>query len=256
LSSILDALKRLETDGTSVVKDGHAPPAWLKDPPVEATASDRFWALMLNRHTRAALVFVVVVAVAAAAAAVWLLAGANHPQTRSPAAVPNAGMTQPEPRSVASGSRGRQGRLSPTPPPQPTPALSPPAEPAPPVRPVGETPRRPAAVVRDTPRPPVKPAVPAAVPRPASQAKPPGPVAPLPAPAPPEPEPVPLPDNAGLRLQAISWSPVPIQRIAVINNRVLYEGEPVGEFTVSAIRQEAVLLDRSNVTYRLEFQGK
>ena len=61
-------------------------------------------------------------------------------------------------------------------------------------------------------------------------------------------------DEGILKLQAISWSMDPLDRIAVINNRVMREGESVQGYRVLTIRQDQVILQHSNQNYALGFK--
>ncbi|MGD1967747.1 MAG: general secretion pathway protein GspB [Desulfobacterales bacterium] len=61
-------------------------------------------------------------------------------------------------------------------------------------------------------------------------------------------------DNAKLKLQAIAWSSVAAQRIAVINNRIVREGESVEGFSINQIRQEDVIVNDGNQSWQLEFE--
>jgi hypothetical protein len=60
-------------------------------------------------------------------------------------------------------------------------------------------------------------------------------------------------DNAKLKLQAIAWSKVAVQRIAVINNRIVREGESVEGFSINQIRQEDVVVSDGSQSWQLEF---
>jgi len=64
----------------------------------------------------------------------------------------------------------------------------------------------------------------------------------------------PLAPDAGLTLQAISWSPEPARRLAVINGRLCREGEPVDGFVVVRINQDDVLLSDGRISGKLVFQ--
>jgi hypothetical protein len=57
-----------------------------------------------------------------------------------------------------------------------------------------------------------------------------------------------------LRVHAIAWSPQPADRMAVINNRVIYEGDSVEGFTVVAIRPDDVVVrEKGSTVWRVEF---
>jgi hypothetical protein len=63
-------------------------------------------------------------------------------------------------------------------------------------------------------------------------------------------------DDDKLKLQAIAWSNVAAQRIAVINGHVVREGESVEGFSVNQIRQEAVIVNDGTESWQLEFSLK
>ncbi|MEE9495097.1 MAG: general secretion pathway protein GspB [Desulfobacterales bacterium] len=60
-------------------------------------------------------------------------------------------------------------------------------------------------------------------------------------------------DDSKLKLQAIAWSDDPAQRIAVINNHVVREGESVEGFSVTQIRQDDIIVNDGTESWRLEF---
>ncbi|MGD8493012.1 MAG: hypothetical protein PVI38_04750 [Desulfobacterales bacterium] len=60
-------------------------------------------------------------------------------------------------------------------------------------------------------------------------------------------------DNAKLKLQAIAWSNVSAERIAVINDRIVREGESVEGYSVNQIRQEDVVVNDGSQSWQLEF---
>jgi hypothetical protein len=61
-------------------------------------------------------------------------------------------------------------------------------------------------------------------------------------------------DDAKLKLQAIAWSNVAAQRIAVINSRIVREGESVEGFSINQIRQENVIVNDGKQSWQLEFE--
>jgi type II secretory pathway component PulC len=65
-----------------------------------------------------------------------------------------------------------------------------------------------------------------------------------------------LPDAAGLSLQAISWSEQPARRIAVINARILKEGEKIEEYTVLEINRDDVVFQHQGQLWKLAFREK
>ncbi len=60
-------------------------------------------------------------------------------------------------------------------------------------------------------------------------------------------------DNAKLKLQAIAWSNNASQRIAVINDRIVREGESVEGFSINQIRQDDVVVNDGTQSWQLEF---
>ena len=60
-------------------------------------------------------------------------------------------------------------------------------------------------------------------------------------------------DNDKLRLQAIAWSNVAVERIAVINDRIVREGESVEGYSINQIRQEDVVVNDGARSWQLEF---
>ena len=61
-----------------------------------------------------------------------------------------------------------------------------------------------------------------------------------------------LRDNR-LKIQAIAWSPVPDERMAVINSRIVREGGSVEGFSVVAIRSDDVIVREKGQLYRVIF---
>jgi hypothetical protein len=60
-------------------------------------------------------------------------------------------------------------------------------------------------------------------------------------------------DDDQLKLQAIAWSDDVARRMVVINNRIIKEGGTVDGFTITEIRQEDVIVNDGNRSWRLEF---
>jgi hypothetical protein len=60
-------------------------------------------------------------------------------------------------------------------------------------------------------------------------------------------------DESKLKLQAIAWSNNATQRIAVINGRIVREGESIEGFVVNQIRQEDVVVNDGSMSWQLEF---
>lgn len=65
---------------------------------------------------------------------------------------------------------------------------------------------------------------------------------------------LPKPETMGsdtLRIQAISWSPTESQRIVVLNNRVVSEGETVEGYKIIEIKRDGVILEKDGTAKRL-----
>jgi hypothetical protein len=63
-------------------------------------------------------------------------------------------------------------------------------------------------------------------------------------------------DESRLRVMAIAWSPEPARRIAVINGRIIKEGESVDGFSVTGIRKGDVIVTDGSKSWRVEFNLK
>jgi hypothetical protein len=64
----------------------------------------------------------------------------------------------------------------------------------------------------------------------------------------------PLLTDGRLRVHAIAWSPQPAERVAVINSRVIYEGDSVEDFVVVVIRPDDVVVrEKEKGVWRVEF---
>jgi hypothetical protein len=67
-------------------------------------------------------------------------------------------------------------------------------------------------------------------------------------------EKTPLLTDGSLRVHAIAWSPQPAERMAVINSRVIHEGDSVEDFTVMVIRPDDVVVrEKGKGVWRVEF---
>ena len=63
-------------------------------------------------------------------------------------------------------------------------------------------------------------------------------------------------DASKLSLQALAWFNDPPRRMAVINSRIVREGESVDGFQVTQIRRQDVVVSDGNKKWRLEFNLK
>jgi type IV secretory pathway VirB10-like protein len=59
--------------------------------------------------------------------------------------------------------------------------------------------------------------------------------------------------DSRIKIQAIAWSPVPDERMAVINSRIVREGGSVEGFSVVAIRSDDVIVKEEGRLYRVLF---
>ena len=60
-------------------------------------------------------------------------------------------------------------------------------------------------------------------------------------------------EGVGFKIQAISWGDTPQERLAVINNQILREGDGIEGYRISRINPDDIILRRGKNTYRLEF---
>jgi len=60
--------------------------------------------------------------------------------------------------------------------------------------------------------------------------------------------------DSDIKLQAVTWSRAPQKRIAVINNRILREGEIVSGYLISKINQDDVILSLDGEKWKLLFR--
>ncbi len=67
-------------------------------------------------------------------------------------------------------------------------------------------------------------------------------------------EKTPLLTDGSLRVHAIAWSPQPAERMAVINSRVIHEGDAVEDFVIMVIRPDDVVVrQKEKGVWRVEF---
>ena len=59
--------------------------------------------------------------------------------------------------------------------------------------------------------------------------------------------------DSKLKLQAIAWAHEASQRLAVINSRIVREGDSVDEYSIVQIRSEDVIVNDGTESWRLEF---
>ena len=67
-------------------------------------------------------------------------------------------------------------------------------------------------------------------------------------------EKTPLLTDGRLRVHAIAWSPRTTERMAVINSRILHEGDSVEDFVIVVIRPDDVVVrEKEKGVWRVEF---
>ena len=76
--------------------------------------------------------------------------------------------------------------------------------------------------------------------------------------SPPKDKPLPIDrlEGVSIKIQAISWSEIPAQSLAVINNQVVREGDGIEGYQISHINIDDIVLRRGDKAYRLEFRSK
>ena len=60
-------------------------------------------------------------------------------------------------------------------------------------------------------------------------------------------------EGVGFKIQAISWGETPQERLAVINNKVLREGDSLDVYQISQINPDDIVLRRGDKEYQLDF---
>lgn len=64
---------------------------------------------------------------------------------------------------------------------------------------------------------------------------------------------IPLMTDRGLKIQAISWDTAPSNRVTVINNSILNEGDIIKGLRIVRIEKDSVILNDNGKDYRLKF---
>jgi len=62
-------------------------------------------------------------------------------------------------------------------------------------------------------------------------------------------------EGVGFKVQAISWSEIPEQSLAVINSQVLREGDGIEEYQIQRINPDDIILQRGGKAFRLDFRS-
>ena len=75
------------------------------------------------------------------------------------------------------------------------------------------------------------------------------------APAEKEPQ-IPLLNDPDVKLQSISWSKKPSNRLAVISNRIVREGETASGYVIRTINKDDVILSQNGEQWRINFRTK
>jgi hypothetical protein len=65
---------------------------------------------------------------------------------------------------------------------------------------------------------------------------------------------IPKLNDPDMKLQAVTWSRVPQKRIAVINNRILREGDMVSGYLIISINQDDVVISRGGKKWKFFFR--
>ena len=61
-------------------------------------------------------------------------------------------------------------------------------------------------------------------------------------------------NDPDMKLQAITWSANPQKRLAIINNRILRQGETVGRYRINTINQDDIVLYDGDQQWKLLFR--
>ena len=290
MSSILNALKRVETDGSGNPDALQPTTPWQTHQEVRPRGSDRIWEMLVTNGSQWAGICLVTAVLVAVGVTAGLLAPSlfqreQHQQKlplpdiashqaagRTRASVPTGKIRPPRhPLSppTTAGSIHAPGKTdSPSAPPgiAASPRVTPGSKsryqavsvvaasktlPAAKGSPAWHLPPKPGILPT---RVRVAPPRPSAAPRQIAKSRPTMENSEKPADPPSDPQP--LPTEAQLHLQAVSWSQTVPKRIAVINNRVLHAGEPIAGYTVGRIDPDAVILSRAGADYRLTFRPR
>jgi hypothetical protein len=62
-------------------------------------------------------------------------------------------------------------------------------------------------------------------------------------------------EGVGFKIQAISWSEIPEQSLAVINSQVLREGDGIEGYQIQRINPDDIILQRGGKAFRLDFRS-
>jgi hypothetical protein len=60
--------------------------------------------------------------------------------------------------------------------------------------------------------------------------------------------------NASLKIQAISWSETPRNRIAVVNSEIVREGESIDGYHIKQINPDDMILSKGGLDWMLKFE--
>ena len=67
---------------------------------------------------------------------------------------------------------------------------------------------------------------------------------------------VPLLEDQNIKMQAISWAVQPENRIAVINAKIVREGDSIGGYRITEIREDGVIVRKGGQAHKLEIRLK
>ena len=226
MSSILDALKRLENEGRNAAEA--SPATWVEGTEAPSGRLTRLQEMLLVRGRKWLAASALL---AAMGGTVWI--GWRAISFKPEAASPVPAAIRPETKPMLAQAPSVERPKADPGVSRAEPARRPPAKTAPPASPM------PWAESHSTPiiaPPPTAKASPlASVPPPSGGSLP------------------PLPAEIDLNLQAVSWAARAQDRIAVVNGQIMRQGDDIEGYTVRDIDADAVILCRSGECYRLAF---
>lgn len=226
MSSILDALKRLENEGRNAAEA--SPASWVEGAEAPPGRLTRLQEVLLVQGrkwlTASALLAALVVAVWIGWRVISIKPEASPPV---PAAIPPETKPMPAQAPPVERSKADPGMS------RAEPARRPPAKTAPLASPMPWAESHSTPIIAPPPTPKASP--PALAPPPSDGSLP------------------PLPAEIGLSLQAVSWAARAQDRIAVVNGQIMRQGDDIDGYTVRDIDADAVVLCRSGECYRLAF---
>ena len=67
---------------------------------------------------------------------------------------------------------------------------------------------------------------------------------------------MPLLEDQNMQMQAISWAVQPENRIAVINAKIVREGDSIGGYRIAEIREDGVIVRKGGTEHKLAIRLK